>query len=161
MNNGPAPLAIIGIGNLMRRDDGVGHAAISELRSSDLGALHLRIDLITLDGESTRLIEAWRGRELVIVVDAARAQTPPGTIHRLVVGVDDLPAWAASASSHSAGLAEAIELAKVLDALPEELVVFGVEPGELSMGEGLTPEVEAALPALITLIIEETARSCV
>lgn len=152
----PAPHAIIGIGNSMRGDDGIGEAVIHQLGHSEL-ALHVRhdIDLLLLDGEGTRLLAAWKGRELVVVVDAVRAGDVPGTIHRLDVGIDPLPAWTRTASSHGAGLAAAIDLARNMHALPRELVIFGVEPSDLSMGEGLSPEVAEVLPILVDQILDD------
>jgi hydrogenase maturation protease len=94
----------------------------------------------------------------VVVVDAARDGSVPGAIHRIEVGVDPLPNWANVASSHSAGLAEAIALARALDALPEELIIYGIEPGDVAMGEGLTASVESAIPELVLRITSEATR---
>ncbi len=150
-----APVVIVGIGNPMRHDDGIGPAAIAQLAKGELSSSRDLVDLVTLGGEATRLMEAWRGRDQAIVIDAGRAGADPGTIHRLTVGIDPLPAWANTASSHSAGLAEAIDLARVLDALPTQLIVFGVEPGDLSMGEGFSAGVESALPRLVERVVDE------
>lgn len=153
---GVAPVVIIGIGNSMRRDDGVGLAAMDHLEDGTLPSS--AIEIRTLDGEPARLIEAWKGRHRVIVVDAAKAGSSPGTIHRIEVGVDPLPDWANVASSHSAGLAEAIALARALDALPQELIIYGVEPADVEMGEGLSDTVDAAVPDLVRRITEEASR---
>ena len=148
-------VVIIGMGNPMRRDDGVGHAAIAMLEHMGTPESRSDVDMLRLDGEATRLIEAWRGRTLAIVVDAARAGERPGTIHRLEVGVDELPTWSGGASSHSTGLAEAIDLAGALRRLPDKLVVYGVEPADMSMGEGLTPAVQAAVRELAARVTVE------
>lgn len=152
-----APFAVIGIGNAMRRDDGVGLAAVADLQGST-PADDASIDVRSLDGEPARLIEAWKGRRRVVVIDAARAGSAPGAIHRIEVGVDPLPEWANVASSHSAGLAEAIALAEALDALPDELIIFGVEPADVAMGEGLTPAVQSAVPDLVERVRAEIQR---
>jgi len=155
---GVAPIVIIGIGNSMRRDDGVGLASIAHLQREAPLTNASSVEVRTLDGEPARLIEAWKGRQRVVVVDAARVGSTPGAIHRIEVGVDELPDWANVASSHSAGLAEAIALARALDALPEELIIYGIEPADVSMGEGLTAAVESAVPELIDRITVEVAR---
>lgn len=146
---------VIGVGNTMRRDDGVGPAAIALLAQSP--DITPDIELTVLDGESTRLLEAWRGRTLAIVVDATRTGDPPGTIHRVDIATDPVPV-AATTSSHGAGVAQAVALARTLDALPDRLIVYGVEPGDLAMGEGLSPAVAAALPELVDRIEAELAR---
>lgn len=152
---GVAPIVIIGIGNSMRRDDGVGLAAVAHFQDGTLPIDEASLDVRTLDGEPARLIEAWKGRRRVVVIDAAKAGSAPGTIHRIEVGVDSLPDWANVASSHSAGIAEAIALARALDALPEGLIIYGVEPADVAMGEGLTESVESAIPELVRRITAE------
>ena len=153
------PTVLIGIGNVMRHDDGVGPAAVA-MAAERFPAVQpgVELDLLVLDGEPTRLVEAWRGRRLAIVVDAARSASPAGAIHRVEVGCDALPSWTGRASTHSAGLAEAVALARALDVLPGRLVVFGVEAGDLSLGEGLTPAVRAALAPLIDGVAAEARR---
>ena len=81
--SGPArvPVVVIGVGNEFRRDDGAGPAVIGQLR--DL--VPSGVGLVITDGEPTRLIEAWTGAALAVVVDAVRAQPPhPGRVHRFV-----------------------------------------------------------------------------
>lgn len=152
------PVVIIGIGNPMRGDDGVGPAAVACLEHTDPALLEGEPELIALDGEPARLLEAWRGRRLAIVIDAARSDKAAGSIHRIEVGRDPLPPWATGSSSHSAGLAEAVALGRTLDRLPRQLIVFGVEPGDLTLGEGLSSAVSAALPALIEQVALEAGR---
>ena len=154
----PPPVVIIGIGNPMRHDDGVGPAAIACLEATDLALPEGAPELITLDGEPARLLEAWRGRRRAIVIDAARSDEVAGFIHRVEVGRDPLPPWAAGSSSHSAGLAEAVALGTTLDRLPRQLIVFGIEPHDLSLGVGLSLAVSAALPVLIEQVAIEAGR---
>ena len=87
------PALVIGLGNAMRHDDGIGPAAI-ELLERVAPPL---ADTVVLDGESTRLIEAWRDRPRAIVIDAVVAGDAAGTIHEVEVGIDALPAWARGA----------------------------------------------------------------
>ena len=151
-----AALVIIGIGNPMRRDDGIGPAAVACLERTDLAGAGP--ELLTLGGEPTGLLEAWQRRWRTIVIDAARSDATAGTIHRVEVGADPLPPWAAGSSSHSAGLAEAVALGRALDRLPEHLIVFGVEAADVSLGEGLSGEVRAALPSLVRQVVGEARR---
>lgn len=144
-----APVVIIGIGNPMRGDDGIGPAALACLEKTNFARRHQEVELVCLDGEASRLIETWCTRHLAIVIDAVQFGSAPGSIHRLELGRDPLPSWAAETSSHSAGLAEAVELARTLRRLPEELIVFGVEPADLTLGARLSGPVRAALPTLI------------
>ena len=68
-------VVVIGVGNDFRRDDGAGPAVVASLR----GRVPPGVELVLTDGEPTRLIEAWAGAALAIVVDAVRAHPPrPG-----------------------------------------------------------------------------------
>ena len=137
---------VIGVGNPMRRDDGVGIVAVERLAVRIVGDT---VELVTMDGETTRLIEVWAGADRAVVVDAMRSGDPAGTVRRIEVGRDALPSWAPGASSHHAGLAEAVDLGRALDRLPAHLVIYGVEVLDVSPGEGLSPAVEHALPGLV------------
>ena len=141
-----APIVVVGVGNPMRRDDGLGAAAVRAL------AGRAGVELVELDGEATRLIDAWVGRRLAIVVDAAVTGADPGTVHEVVVGRDEVPGWSAGGSTHAAGVAEAVALAEALDRLPDELVILGVEPADLDHGPGLSPAVAAAVPLVVDRI---------
>lgn len=149
-----APTVVIGVGNPMRGDDGIGPAAIAHLERSDLAGS----DLVVLDGEPARLIETWSDRHRVIVIDAARSGAAAGSIHRIEVGVDPLPTWAAGSSSHSAGIVEAVALGRALERLPPQLIVFGVEAGDVSLGDGLSDELKAVLPTLVERVLAEAGR---
>jgi len=148
-------VAVIAVGNPYRHDDGVGPAALSMLRTE-----LPEVDLFELDGEPTRLLDAWTGRRLAVVVDAVRAGSEPGSIHRIEVGVDTVPAPAIQGSTHATGLVEAVAVARALDRLPERLVLFGIEPADLGNGAGLSSAAERALPGLVRCIVAEARPLC-
>ena len=104
-----------------------------------------------------RLVQSSDPVAMSASVDATRVGAPPGTIHRHTLA-DDLDARTAPSSSHAAGVATAVALARRLDALPDDLVVLGVEPADVSMGEGLSAPVAAALPDLVARIRAEVDR---
>ena len=150
----PAPLGeaaavVIGVGNEFRRDDGAGPAVIARLR--DLAPPGVR--LVVTDGEPARLVEAWTGAAVAVVVDAVRAEPPrPGHIHRFVL---DQPRAGArrGTSSHGLGLDDAIALAGALDRMPGRLIVHAIEAADLTQGPGLSPPVAAALDAVARAVL--------
>jgi hydrogenase maturation protease len=144
---------IIGVGNEFRRDDGAGPQVVARLR----GRVPEAADLLVSDGEPTRMIEAWDGAGLVIVVDAVRAEPAvPGRLHRLVL--DQATAGpSASVSSHGLGLDDAIGLARALDRMPGRLIVHAVEAGDLSQGTGLTLAVAAVIDTLAAAVLRDLA----
>jgi hydrogenase maturation protease len=142
---------VIGVGNDFRHDDGAGPAVVARLR--DLAPDGVRF--VITDGEPTRLIEAWAGAALAVVVDAVRAAPPrPGTVHRFVV---DGPGTGAGrpASSHGLGFDDAIRLAVALDRMPGRLIVHAIEAGDLTQGPGLTPPVAAAVGAVAAAVLDD------
>ncbi len=149
------PAAVIAIGSPFRRDDGVGHVAAEDLRP-----LLPEADVLCLDGEPTRLVDAWAGRRLAVVIDAVRSGRPAGTLHRVEVGVDAFPAAGMRPSTHGFGLAEAVALGDALDLRPDALIVYGVEPEDLSTGSGLSAPVRAAVPALVARVAAEVKQLC-
>lgn len=144
---------MIGVGNEFRRDDGAGPAVVAAL--GDLAPDGVR--LVVTDGEPTRLIEAWAGAALAVVVDAVRADPPrPGRVHRFVL--DRPRAMGRPASSHGLGLGDAVALAVALDRMPGRLIVHAIEAADLTQGPGLTPPVAAAVGTVIRAILADLAQ---
>jgi sulfhydrogenase subunit alpha len=154
---GPQPTVVIGIGNEFRRDDGAGPAVIGQLR----GQVPSGVELVITDGEPTRLIDAWTGAALAVVVDAVRVSGPqphPGQVHRFAV---DRPGTGTrqAASSHGFGLDDAVALATALDRMPGRLIVHAIEAADLAQGTGLTPAVAAAVDVVARAILDDLGAS--
>ena len=115
---------LIGVGNSFRCDDGIGPALAAAIGELDLPG----VSVIISDGEPSRLLDAWSGARLAVVVDAIRMDGgEAGQIHRHCVTDGRMPeGWtsAGSASTHALGISEAIDLAQVMGRTPERLVVF-------------------------------------
>lgn len=152
-----APL-LLGVGNPFRHDDGVGAAVVERVHALQP---RVSIDLVVANGEATDLLERWRDRELVIIVDASMSGGPPGAVQRLSWGSNGSTAarHSASISTHGAGVAGAIELARALDALPPTLVVFAVEALDCSDGVGLSQAVTDAVPRVAGMVLAEIGRA--
>jgi hydrogenase maturation protease len=153
---GGVPAVVIGVGNEFRRDDGAGPAVVGRLR--DLASPG--VGLVITDGEPTRLIEAWTGAALAVVVDAVRASPPhPGRTHRFVVDRPG-PGAARPASSHGFGFDDAIALALALDRMPGRLIVHAIEAADLTQGTGLTPPVAAAVGVVAAAVLDDIGSFC-
>ncbi|WP_329296806.1 hydrogenase maturation protease [Streptomyces pseudovenezuelae] len=152
-------IAVIGVGNEFRRDDGVGWAVLDRLRErATERPLSPGTVLATCDGDPARLIGLWEGAGLALVVDAAHAHPgTPGRVHRLELDAGQL-AHPPTTSSHGLGLGEAVELARVLGVLPDHLVVYAVEGADSALGTGLSPAVAAAVEPLVRAVESEAAR---
>ncbi len=136
---GPQNVVVIALGSRFRGDDGIGPSVVDRLNG--------RLDECTIvEGrdDAMAIVSAWEDAALAVVVDAAVSGVLPGTIHRLEVDTQPLPRELARCSSHGLGLAEAVDLGKVLGRLPTRLVIYAVEAGTLEPGAALSPEVSAA-----------------
>ncbi|HLO78268.1 MAG TPA: hydrogenase maturation protease, partial [Magnetospirillum sp.] len=114
---------VLGIGHPFRGDDAIGPMAaeaVAALALPDVTAL-------AHHGEGTDLMERWAGFDRVVAVDATRSDSAPGTIRRWDAVAEKLPAALFPKSSHLFGLAEAVEMARLLGRLPAGFTVIGVE----------------------------------
>jgi hydrogenase maturation protease len=136
----PQSILIIGIGNAYRSDDAVGLTVAHAIQANRLP--HTAI--LEATGDGTALLEAWQGREAVILIDAVTSGAPAGTIYQLDAQSEPLSPDLCALSTHAFGVAQAIELARTLGNLPARLVVFGIEGKRFVAGLGLSPEVERA-----------------
>ena len=145
----------IGVGNLFRNDDGVG---IVVARSLGKKLREQRLpppDICESSGEGTELISAWEGYDQAYVFDAVMHRGQTGRIYRLEASRDNLPTDFFKYSSHAFSLAEAVEMSRVLDRLPDKLVVFGIEGEDFAFGEALSAGVMAASEKVVDAVIAE------
>lgn len=141
----------IGVGNPFRGDDGVGRVVVERLR----GEIPRWVTLLEETGDGAELLDVWNDADCVILVDAVQSGAPPGTIHRLDARTEKLPGWFSHSSTHTFGVAEAIELARTMGELPAELIVYGIEGLDFSAGTELSPEVAEIVPTAANLILQE------
>lgn len=138
---------VLGLGNAMRGDDGVGAAVAREL-----GARAHPGDMAGLLDELARTRHA-------VLIDASVSGAAPGTIRRFDAADGPLPATVLRVSSHGAGLAEALEMARALDQLPPRCVVYAVEGAVFDHGAPLSPPVAAAVADVAARIRAELRES--
>jgi hydrogenase maturation protease len=144
-------VVVIGVGNEFRRDDGIGPEVVSRLR----GQVPQGVRLLVSDGDPTRMIEAWTGASLAVVIDAVLSDAPaPGRLHGIVVN-RAADAGVHPVSSHGLSLGEAIALAQTLNRMPERLIVHAVEAADVRYGTSLTPPVAAAADALTAAVLSD------
>ena len=136
---------LIGVGNAWRRDDGVGPSLVHALSTS---ALPEQISLLEHHGEGLSLLDSWQGFTSVLIIDAIRARAPAGTLYCFDCIRDELPSGLFHYSSHQFGLAEAVALARTLDRLPQQLLVYGIVGADFSHGEGLCAPVASTVARL-------------
>jgi hydrogenase maturation protease len=145
--------AVVGLGHPYRRDDGVGPRVVEHLQAA--GLPHLRA-IAAADGLA--ILDACQQAAVVIIVDAMASGAPPGTIICYDALRQTLPRRWFQCSTHTLGVAEAIELARALQQLPPRLLVYGVEGRDFAPGMGLSAAVASAVPEVVARIVRELAR---
>ncbi len=149
---------VLGLGNVLRGDDGVGTAVISTLQTQSLPDGIDLIDGGTVGLEIVLLLKEYRR---VIVVDAAEMGLEAGEWRVFEGSSAIIPSNPScmNGTLHGAGFAEALALAEALGTLPEELLVFGVQPERTDWEEGLSEGVKTAVPDLCEAIKATIVRS--
>lgn len=145
-------IRIIGIGNLLLGDEGVGVHVVRHL----LEHCHLPESVDCLDGGtgSLVLLEPLQTADHIILVDATMDGNPPGTLRRLVPKFSsDFPP---SLAAHDIGLRDLLDSFYLLGDEPPDVILFTVSIAEMqNMVTELSPEVAAAVSLVAAMIIEE------
>lgn len=146
----PPRAVVIGVGNEFRHDDGIGPAVATDVGHRNLPGVRIVIS----DGEPIGLLDAWADARLAVVIDAVIGEpATPGRCHRRTV--DQLPPATGPAGTHGSGIPEAVQLGRVLNRMPPQLIVYAVEVLDVSLGQGLSSPVAAALPTLVNAVLGE------
>jgi hydrogenase maturation protease len=151
-SNGVRHVLILGLGNPLLGDEGIGVRVVEELQG-----LELPDGVTVVEGGTAGLglIGLMEGYQKVIIVDAADMGHPPGCVVRFTPLEAQLKTVEAPLSLHQIGLGEALTLAEALEVAPAERIIIGVQPRQVEMGAGLSPEVERAIPKIIRTILGE------
>ena len=142
---------VLGLGNLVHADDGVGVHAIERLQKDP----RLPRGVVLLDGgtQGLALLPHISGFQRLLVIDAVDVGERPGTIVRLEgKALDKLPG---KPSVHQLGFADLMVALKLLGEIPEEVVVLGVQPLSTEWSAELTPPVSAGMDRLVAAVMEQ------
>lgn len=140
---------ILGVGNLLMTDDGVGIHVVQRLREMELPSA---IDVVDGGTGGMDLVHLLDGVEEVILVDAAEIGREPGEFAWLTS--DHVPAPAAGRiSAHQLGVAEMLRLAELMDK-HVTVSICGVQPGAIDYGMELSPQVAGKLDSIVAAVVE-------
>src|SRR5271169_5150799 len=138
----PIRLLVLGLGNVLCGDDGLGAVAIARIRAR----YDIPEGMSVLDGGTLglSLLPHVEDAERAILVDTIRAEGPPGSFVRLD-GDDVGPAVAGRLSVHQVGVADLLDAARWRGRVPEEIILLGLVPETLEVGVTLSARVEDGL----------------
>jgi hydrogenase maturation protease len=145
---------VIGLGNPLMGDDGVGLAALERLRNEwDLPD----VDLVDGATWGLSLLPVIEDAESLLLVDAIAAQCEPGTIIELTR--ERLPIYLSrKLSPHQVDMRDALAVAELRGRLPNDVVAIGVQPAVVALGTELSAVVEQRLDELVDTVIAQLDR---
>jgi hydrogenase maturation protease len=147
-------VAVVGVGNVVMSDDGLGVHAARRLRERYPLAAH--VQLIEGGTAGLLLVPYLADADRAIILDAIDTGASPGTLVRLA-GEECVSVFATGMTPHDVALADLLGAARLAGACPAELVLHGAQPGSTAIGTELTAPVAAALDALVDRVAVELA----
>ena len=150
LKDNPPRVVVIGVGNLLLKDEGIGIHVIRSLQEMDLPP-----DVKLVDGgTSPDLIAYTRAGDKMIIIDSARTGGKPGTIYKFKP--EDLAGTKGNlASAHEMGVVENLNLMELTGNKPKETVIIGIEPAVIDWGTELSAKLKERLPDLIKVVLKE------
>ncbi len=150
------PILIVGLGNPLQGDDGVGCAVAEALQKTPfVERLPDTVEVIDLGTPGIGLINFVQGRERVIIADAAQMGRAPGDFMRLEPKQLRPEGAAPSFSLHAPGIADSLMLAQALQLRLPDIVIFGVQPASIGWRYGLSPAVQSAVPRVAEAVLDQ------
>jgi hydrogenase maturation protease len=140
---------VIGVGNLLRCDDGVGIHVVNRLNE-----VAPYIDTLDVALGSVEILEAMKGRDRVFIVDAIQAGDEPGTIYRVNLSGGEEPPRVTH--SHGVDLLTTLRLGESLfpDQMPKEMILLAVEAEDITtLSESCTSKVQASVEKVVEIIL--------
>ena len=143
---------LIGVGNVLLSDEGVGIHIVRQLKKRDFSKL---VEIHEIGTSSFELLNVIEGNSRVIIVDAVRMDEKPGTVKNIdLIIEDDISLLPQFTSLHQLDLISTLKMAKGIIDLPKKIILIGIEPASLDTGMELSKLVEAAIPKAISEIIK-------
>ena len=145
---------VIGIGSPFG-DDRLGWVAIDHIKQKRLDQhTNNRLILESCDRPGAQLLDLMRDSDSVILIDAVKSnKVPVGTLHCLKN--DEINTINACLSTHSFGVGQALQLARVLEDLPQEVILYGLEIDDKNKGDTLSEAVQRNLDCLIKHVTDK------
>jgi len=145
-------VVVIGVGNLLLKDEGIGVHVVRALKEINIPQ---NINLKIIDGgTSPDLLAFLEGVDKLIIVDAVKTSGRPGTIYRLNpegLTINDKKLI----SAHEFNLRQNLKMMILSGKKPKEVVLIGIEPKEIDWGMALSPELERKVPEITRVIFKE------
>ena len=146
---------VLGVGNIILSDEAAGVRAVEALERGWL----LPQNVMAIDGGTSgmEMIEDLSAVDLLIVLDVVKTGAAPGTVVK--ISGDEIPVFFRNKlSPHQIALPDVLASLELLDAMPKEIMVLGVEFISLELGLEMTPTIAEKVPVLAAMAADELAR---
>ena len=145
-------ITILGIGNTLYTDEGLGVHALAALEEKY--GTDRQVQLIDGSTDGMSLLGPVEDTDFLIVIDAINAGKEGG--HIIELHGDDIPAYyGIKMSIHQLGFQEVLLASKLRERYPKNIVMIGMQPTSLELGIGLSETNEARLPEMFKLIEQQ------
>ena len=145
-------IAVLGIGNLLLKDEGVGVHVINKLK--DEYQFPDSVKLIDGGTMGLDLLPFFEGNDKVLIIDAVNFEKKPGTID--IVEGDKIPAHCNSKLSvHQIGLPDMLFAARLMDITPTEMCLIGIQPLSMETGTEMSDEIKRQIEPLLNRVIQK------
>jgi hydrogenase maturation protease len=147
------PVVVLGLGNPLMGDEGIGVHLIERLAAS--AAEYPSVDFIDAGTGGLSILHYLDGRRKAIIIDCAFMDEPPGAIRRFTPEEVRSRKVLAHQSLHEADLMRIIAMARQLGQAPEQIVIFGIQPEQVQLGGELSRTLVEKIDEHVSLILRE------
>lgn len=142
---------VLGVGNLLLSDEGVGVHVARELMGMELPP---GVSVIEGGTAGLSLLSLIQGAERLIVIDAVKGEQAPGAVYRFDMDEIENSARGLIASVHSLGVREVLDLCALTGKVPQTIVI-GIEPKTMEIGIELSNEVRSKVSLILSMVLQE------
>jgi hydrogenase maturation protease len=148
-------LLVLGVGNVLMRDEGIG---VHVVRAVTRDGAPIGDDVVVVDGGTLGLdlLPLIDDARALVLIDAVELHAEPGTV-RVLRGDAVLGVLGGHLSAHQVGLGDLVAVGRLTGALPEQVVLVGIQPAAIEVGVELTSACAAAVPRAVEAVCEELA----
>jgi hydrogenase maturation protease len=150
-----APVVVLGLGNPLLGDEGIGIHLIGRLACS--AAEHPSVEFIDAGTGGFTVLHCLEGRQKAILIDCALMGEEPGTIRRFTPDEVQSVKALAHQSLHEVDLLRIVAMAERLGQAPEQVVIFGIQPERIEPGQGLSQTLLNRIGEYLSAILHEIA----
>jgi hydrogenase maturation protease len=155
-------LRITGVGTRLAGDDAAGICVANKLRKLPLSGVD-----VCIGGQAPLdILDYLDGARSAIIIDAVKSGKEPGTIVRFgcprdLAQLTSLTWMSGTPSTHLFGLGEALSLGRELKIIPSHIILYGIEFGDVKMGEPISSKISDSIDTVVNRIVEDIKRpSC-